>query len=135
MAYLVDSDWVIDHLAGNPDARDLLDSLASEGIAVSIITYMEAYEGLLISATPRHAQYAFDTFMASVPVLPLTIETARRCAEVRQILRNKQRRVNSRALDLIIAATALEENLTLVSRNREDYAGIPGLVLYEEPTG
>jgi predicted nucleic acid-binding protein len=35
--------------------------------------------------------------------------------------------VRQRALDLIIAATALEHDLTLVTRNREDFQDIPGL--------
>ncbi len=38
--------------------------------------------------------------------------------------------MNARSLDLIIAATALEYNLTLVTRNTEDYADVPDLKLY-----
>jgi predicted nucleic acid-binding protein len=37
--------------------------------------------------------------------------------------------VNSRALDLIIAATALEYDLTLVTANNKDFADIPDLLL------
>jgi len=33
-------------------------------------------------------------------------------------------------LDLLIAATALEHELTIVTRNIEDFNDIPGLVLY-----
>jgi predicted nucleic acid-binding protein len=35
-------------------------------------------------------------------------------------------------LDLIIAATALKHELTLVTRNPTDYDGIPYLDLYED---
>ena len=45
-------------------------------------------------------------------------------------MRKAGKRVNSRALDLLIAATALEYDLTLVTRNTEDYGDIPGLKLY-----
>ena len=38
MPYLVDTDWVIDHLANVGEAVRLLDRLAQEGIAISIIT-------------------------------------------------------------------------------------------------
>jgi predicted nucleic acid-binding protein len=37
--------------------------------------------------------------------------------------------VNSRALDLIIAATALEYDLTLVTKNTDDFKDIPHLSL------
>ncbi|HEV2109285.1 MAG TPA: hypothetical protein VGR16_13570 [Thermomicrobiales bacterium] len=40
------------------------------------------------------------------------------------------RSVDHRALDLFIAATAIEHGLSLVARNTRDYADIPGLVLY-----
>jgi predicted nucleic acid-binding protein len=42
MPYLIDTDWVIDLLASVPEAVQLLDRLAQDGIAISIITYMEA---------------------------------------------------------------------------------------------
>jgi len=45
-------------------------------------------------------------------------------------LEKEQKRVKSRALDLINAAIALERDLTLVTRNVEDYKDIPGLQLY-----
>ena len=47
MPYLIDSDVVIDHLDDSPPATQLLEKLATDGIAVSIITYMEAYQGVL----------------------------------------------------------------------------------------
>ena len=45
-------------------------------------------------------------------------------------LEKEQKRVKSRALDLINAAIALEHDLTLVTRNVEDYQDIPDLKLY-----
>jgi len=42
-------------------------------------------------------------------------------------LRRQGKRVNNRALDLLIAATAIEHDLTLVTRNLQDYGDIPGL--------
>ena len=46
MLYLIDSDWVIDHLDDDPDAIALLEELAGEGIAISIVTYMEVLQGV-----------------------------------------------------------------------------------------
>lgn len=130
MPYLIDTDWLIDHLANVPEAVRLLDNLAREGIAISIITYMEVYQGILRSRDSEEAQSKLKAFVDIVPGLPLSGAVAQRCAHLRETLRTQGKRVNARALDLIIAATALEHNLTLVTRNTDDYSDVPDLQLY-----
>ena len=130
MPYLIDTDWVIDLLASVPEAVQLLDRLAQGGIAISIITYMEAYQGVERSPHPEEAQNKLSALLDSLPVVSLSPAVAQRCARLRETLRKQGKRVNARSLDLIIAATALEYNLTLVTRNTEDYADVPGLKLY-----
>ncbi len=66
MPYLIDSDVVIDHLADNTAATTLLEELALEGIAVSIITYMETYQGVLQSPQPTPARSKFQAFLETV---------------------------------------------------------------------
>lgn len=129
MPYLIDTDWVIDHLENLPEAIELLARLAEEGIAISIITYMEAYQGIARSAKSREAHAKFEAFVGGLPVLPLSPEVAKRCAILRETLRKQGKRVTARALDLIIAATALKYSLTLVTRNLDDYRDIPDLKL------
>ena len=131
MPYLVDTDLVIDHLADIPEAQQLLDKLAPEGIAISIITYMEAYQGVIRSVNAKEAHAKFQIFRRSIPVLPFSLTVAKRCAALREQLKNEQKRVKSRALDLINAAIAIEHHLTLVTRNTADYQDIPGLQLYK----
>lgn len=131
MPYLIDSDLVILHLGRVPGVVDLLSKLATDGIAVSVIRYMEALEGVQRSADPVIAQGQFDAFLRAVPVVSISRPIAERCADVRQTLRQQGRRVRSRALDLLIAATALEYGLTLVTRNVDDYRDIPGLTIYQ----
>jgi len=131
MPYLVDTDLVIDHLADIPEAQQLLDKLAPEGIAISIITYMEAYQGVIRSVNAKEAHAKFQIFRRSIPVLPFSLTVAKRCAALREQLKTEQKRVKSRALDLINAAIAIEHHLTLVTRNTADYQDIPGLQLYK----
>jgi predicted nucleic acid-binding protein len=76
------------------------------------------------------AEAKLAAFLAKVPILPFSPEVARRCARLRLDLKRQGKRVRPRALDLIIAATALEHGLTLVTRNSGDYQDIPGLTLY-----
>jgi predicted nucleic acid-binding protein len=130
MAYLIDSDWLVDLLADVPEALDLLQHLADEGVATSIISYMEVYQGVERSDNPREAEARLDALVESMPLLPISPAVARRCARLREALRREGKRANRRALDLLIAATALEHRLTLVTRNVGDYKDIPGINLY-----
>ena len=45
MAYLIDSDWMIDGLDELPNAVNLINGLAPEGVSISIITYLELHQG------------------------------------------------------------------------------------------
>jgi predicted nucleic acid-binding protein len=132
MAYLVDSDWLIDYLADLPVANDLLESLFDEGVAVSVISCIEVYEGIE-GGIVRGAQAPFERLLAGSLLLTISQAVSRRCARLRHTLRTQGRRVNQRAMDLLIASTALEHDLTLVTRNLEDYRDIPGLALYPGP--
>ena len=130
MPYLIDSDIVIDHLANVQTAKKLLERLAPERIAISIITYMEVYQGVSRSPHPQIAQEKFQAFLETVPVLPFSLSVAQRCALLRERLKQERKRVKARALDVMNAAVALEHDLTLVTRNRDDYEDIPDLPLY-----
>lgn len=131
MAYLIDSDVVIDHLAEDPAARDLLDRLAPDGLAISTITYLEVYQGALVGPDLARVQAKLDAFVAGAPIVPFSAEVARRCARVRVALQRQGKRVRPRALDLLTAATALGHGLTSITRNFGDYEGIPDLTLYQ----
>ena len=98
---------------------------------MSIITYMEAYQGVLRSPHPASARKKFEAFLAAVPVLPFSPATTKRCAQLRETLHREGKRVKARALDLMTAAIALEYSLTVVTRNVADYTDIGGLKLYK----
>ena len=95
------------HLEGVPAAVQLLEQLAPAGIAISIITYMEAYQGTLRSPDPPAAYAGLQIFAAQVPILPLALPVAERCAQIRETLNRQGWRVRARALDPIVAAPAL----------------------------
>jgi len=132
MAYLIDTDILIDHMDHHPEVGALIARLATVGVAVSIISYMEAYQGILRSPDRERAEARFEVLLAATPILPFSRAVARRCAELREELRRQDRRVRARALDLMVAATALQYDLTLVTRNIADYDDVPGLVLWRE---
>lgn len=133
MRYLIDSDWLIDHLAGDASAERLLSSLADDGIAMSIISYVELYEGILRSPTRSATAALLAALLRTTPILPFSRPVAESCAAIRDDLRRRNRRVRPRALDLQIAATAMTYGLTLVTRNTVDYRDIVNLQLYNLP--
>lgn len=129
MKYLIDTDWAADWLKGRSEATQLLDSLRGAGLAVSIITVGELYEGVLFGPEPRRSERALESFLRAARALPLSMAVVRRFARIRGELRAAGLPVGD--MDLFIAATALHHGLMLVSRNTRHFARIPGLQLYE----
>jgi tRNA(fMet)-specific endonuclease VapC len=129
MSYLIDTDWAVDFLARRAPAVSLVGHLILDGVAMSAITYMEVVEGVRGSRDPRKASQGLANFMASIPLLPVDDAVGERAADIRLHLRRQKRQVHERALDIIIAATAIEHGLTLATRNTRHYQDIPGLLL------
>jgi tRNA(fMet)-specific endonuclease VapC len=131
MQYLIDSDYVIYHLNEVASARQLLTRLAQDGIAISMVTYAEIYQGVLRAPDRAEAEAKLRNFLAGVPVLPFSFDVAERLGALRETLKHQGKRTRPRALDLVNAATALTHGLTLVTGNVSDYDDIPGLRLYQ----
>ncbi|MDP2897802.1 MAG: type II toxin-antitoxin system VapC family toxin [bacterium] len=129
MSYLNDSDWVADWLAGKPQAVRLITNLSEENVAISLITFGEIYEGIYYGRDPREAEVGFKKFLREVEVLPLNRAIMRDFARIRGELRRSGQLIGDP--DLLIAATALHHNLTLVTRNVKDFQRTPKLKLYQ----
>jgi tRNA(fMet)-specific endonuclease VapC len=129
MSYLLDTDIVIDRLNGEPVTTRLIRQLAPDGVAISIITYMEVWQGIQRRA-PHWDVSSLERLLESLPVMGFSIEAARRCAAIRQLLSDQGRRVRPRALDLMTASIALEHGLAIVTCHTGDYADIPDISLY-----
>ncbi len=135
MTYLVDTDYVVDHLKGQRNATDILTTLLPDGLAISIITFAEVYEGIYYGHSRAHHEKGLHQFLQGVSILGITRSVARQCALLRGELRATP---HGKALvqpkdkyDLFVAATAVHYNLTLVTRNIKDYDRIPHLKLYQ----
>lgn len=129
MTYLIDTDWVADHLAGRPAATNLLGSLLPAGIAISLVTDGEAYEGILWSLrAPERLEIAFLEFLRWCKVVPLDEAVMRRYAGFRVDLRRRGQLIGD--ADTIIAATALHHGLILVTRNLDHFRRVPELRIY-----
>ena len=126
--YLIDSDWIIDALHGRSEVTQTLLTLASQGLAVSLISYGELYQGAYYANDPRAALRGLRQFLRGKRLLPLTKAIMERFGVVRGELQRRGQLIGDP--DLLIAATALEHDVTLLTRNRKHFSRIPNLKLY-----
>lgn len=131
MKYLIDTDWLIDYLKGKLAAGQLLDQLVHEGIAISLITYGEILEGIYYGKDPKQQEQIFRAFLRVTPILPLTENSLERFADIRGGLRRQGQLIGD--ADILIAATALDHDLTLVTQNLGHFRRIPKLTLHHQP--
>lgn len=136
MTYLIDSDYVADYLKGQRQVADILHPLLPEGLAISMITFAEIYEGIYYGQNQAHHEAGLRQFLKNIPVLGITRPIARQFAIIRgQLRRTPQGKYLVQPkdnYDLFIAATALHYHLTLLTSNIQDYNHIPQLKLYQQ---
>jgi tRNA(fMet)-specific endonuclease VapC len=131
LSYLIDTDWIADYLDGKPAAIALLDSLKDDGLAISLVTYGEIYDGVYHGRNPVAAEQNFLALLRRIEVLDLNRDIMQRFARIRGHLWSTGRTLGD--ADILIAATAMHHGLTLVTRNRRHYDRIPGLTMHEAP--
>lgn len=123
--YLIDSDWVIHHLHGHQAITERLQALQPQGLGLSVLSLAEVYEGVYYGRDPEQAEHALNTFLQSVSLIGIDEETAKIFGRERGRLRALGMIIGD--VDLLIAATALQYNLTLLTNNRRHFERIEGL--------
>ena len=127
MPYLLDTDWTIQYLNGVSRYVHRIDDLEPDGLRLSIITLAEVYEGVFGSSDPQAREDELNAFLARVQTLELDTAVARIFAFERSRLRSAGRLIGD--MDLLIAATALRHELTLLTNNRRHFNRIPSLTV------
>jgi tRNA(fMet)-specific endonuclease VapC len=127
MTYLIDTDVTIDGLNNRRASIELLSQLANDGLAISVLSLGELYDGAYIH--PDLATYFFKIheFIEAYRILGVSEDTMRIFARERARLRRQGLPIPD--FGLVIAATAISRQLTLVSRNRRHFERIEGLNL------
>ncbi len=126
MRYLLDTCVISDFIKGEAGTQTRLKQTPPADIAVSSITVMELRYGLALN--PQRAQKVEPTiasFIASVTILPFDTTEAEQTAQLRAILKSQGQPIG--AYDVLIAATALQHNLLMVTANQREFDRVPGL--------
>lgn len=122
--YLLDTNACIDFLLGRSDrlAGRIADALGQ--IAIATITVAELKVGARTSSDAPGDKKRVDMFVAGLIVEPFDLDAAEAYAKV-----VREVGVRRSSFDRLIGAQAIRLNATLVTRNRKDFADLPGLLI------
>lgn len=127
MAVMIDANVFI-HFERRGAPIDLSLWGPSEDVFISVVTVSELLMGVHRADSDarrtRRSQFV-EAILAGVSVLDFTIAVARRHAQLYAELSQQGRLIG--AHDMIIAATALHHNLSLLTDNVEEFSRVPGL--------
>jgi tRNA(fMet)-specific endonuclease VapC len=127
MRYLFDTCVISNFIKGEVGTQARLKQTLPVDIAISTITVMELRYGLALN--PQRAQKveaAISSLLSSVTILPFGIAEAEQAAQIRAALKSWGQPIG--AYDVLIAATALQHSLTMVTANQREFERVPGLV-------
>jgi tRNA(fMet)-specific endonuclease VapC len=137
--FLLDTDHLTLHERGHPPLCGRLAVLPPDSVAIGAVSVEESLRGRLavlarrLDGAARVRAYAklLETvqFFATIPVIPY--DSA--CEAQYDRLRSLGLRVGSQ--DLKIAATALANDVIVVTRNRRDFGRVPGLLIDDWSVG
>ena len=133
MKYLIDTDWATDHLRQVGTVSRRWEDLAPEGLALSIVSLAEIYEGVYYSPDPARSEEVLNQFLdPDLEILTIDKETCQLFGRERGRLRQQGMSIGD--MDLFIAATCLQHNLTLLSNNRRHFELVDGLEIISVET-
>ena len=127
LRYLLDTDTCVGWLRGNETVHRRLAAVGPTATAMSIVTLAELRYGSACSAHPEENHRAIDSFLTGVAVVGLDLATARTFGDVKAALRAQGMLLED--ADLLVAATALAYQLTLVTNNTQHFTRILDLVI------
>jgi tRNA(fMet)-specific endonuclease VapC len=116
-----------------PEVVRRLEKTIPEDVAISSVVAAELWTGVMESRERGRNERALREFLAFVDVLDFPAEAARAYGEIRAELEAKGRSIG--AMDLLIAAHAVHERATLVTRNSDEFARVEQLKVesWKEP--
>lgn len=125
MQYLIDTDWVIHALHGLERVTTHLAQLAPDSIGLSIVSMAELYQGVFYSTDPIGNERALRDFLSNIEIIHLDDDICRIFATERGRLRASGTIIGD--FDILIGATAIRHNLTLLTNNLRHFERLRGL--------
>ena len=127
MAYLIDADILINSIKGNSRIHQRIAELAVISKAISIITYGELLYGAKEFKQVEKNSSIIYRIAEIFPIIGIRRAIMETFVELKVSLERKAQRLDE--FDLMIAATALSLNYTLVANNSTHFRRIEGMRL------
>jgi tRNA(fMet)-specific endonuclease VapC len=123
--YVLDTNTLIYFFKGLGNVSQRLLTTPPREVGVPAIVLFELEVGIAKSTSPRKRKGQLKELTSVVDVLPFGPEEARSAARIRVDLERKGQPIGP--YDLLIAASALANNATLVTHNTREFGKIEGL--------
>ena len=123
--YLLDTSVVAGYLLARTRAMQLVRPLlAREEVATSVLVYGEVAEYVKKFASFNAYKASLEALLEQIYPYPITYAILERYADIRRTLRPLHQDIGD--IDTLIAATAIEHNLTIVTIDH-DFERVPNL--------
>ena len=123
---LVDTSILIDYYRKTNKENSAWIGLIDRGyeFAVSAITKYELYSG----ATQSQIEF-WNSILVAIPVIPFDESCVDTAVQINSALKRKRKQID--LADLFIAATAMNQNLSIATLNKKHFDRIDGLTIVE----
>ena len=125
MMYLLDTNTLIYYFKGMGNVAKRLLSTSPSEIALSTIVLFELEVGIAKSMSPRKRKAQLQEFTSLVNIVSFDRAAAELAAEIRAKL--EKRGVLIGPYDILVAASALATNSTLVTHNTKEFERVENL--------
>ena len=126
MTYLLDTNVCINYLNGRAGiVRQRMESLLPSEVVLCSVVKAELFYGAMKSANPPLTLARQEPFISQFLSLPFDDAAAEEYGRLRAFLAKQGLPIGPN--DLLIAATALANNVTLVTHNISEFERVPGL--------
>lgn len=130
--YFIETSVIVNFLRNKNGAIELIESLEGE-LCASYVSLAELYEGISRVKNPKELEKGvLDFFTGMSDVYGLDAQIAKQFGRTRAYL--KQRGTVIEDLDILLGATCLAHNLTMVTYNLKHFERIPDLDIYSLQT-
>jgi predicted nucleic acid-binding protein len=135
MGFLIDTCVWIDVERGSLAPADVAAITGEEPVYLSPVTIAELKFGADVAASPdiRQRRLAAIHRLKKKPTLRIDETTGEIFGTLAAALRSRGQQFHYRVQDLWLASQAIQHGLSLLTYNRKDFEGIPGLSLTVPP--
>lgn len=128
MNYLLDTCAVSDFLKKNPPTVEHFKNVSPLQMYVSTITVMEIEYGLRLNRErEKKILPIWDSLSKNIQIVPFTEQCAKEAASIRALLKQDGRLIGP--FDILIAGTAVANDLTVVTSNLKEFKRISGILI------